>query len=156
MKINWITPNRSRSSSVSGVLATLGPAREGDEVLGTSVTLYPDLMRAMNIRIGDRVMIGDAGKHVALRRVETGGFAIYPTGKSGNARESLIGTYSTGTVRVRVPLAADKVSYKAADIIISDETLLLKKPTRKTRAEAPSHLDIRPNTNALNGALQGA
>ena len=140
MKIEWFKPARGGRPGNGDVALAVSPTHKDGQLYGALVTIYPDLMKAQGWKVGDRVMVGAAGKFLAVQRVESGGWYLSAQGKSGDVREAAIGTQTTACIKMTLPLTNARIEFGAESLkTLSDGTLLFPRPLlRLSRQEGPS------------------
>lgn len=130
INIKWITP-ASGSGAGSRIFANgvrLGTSKGAGGKPQSCITIYAPFMKELRIMGGDRVAIGDAGDYIAMRRTTSGGYAVGPTGDSGEIRKKKFGTACTSVVKFNSDLvrASHYVSREEL-IILDDGTVLIPK-----------------------------
>lgn len=125
MDIKWITPVRGSAGMVSShdtaIRISISKNASGDAQ--SCITLYRDFMRDMRIQSGDRVIVGDAGDYI-VKRTQSGGYALRPSGASGEDRNKKLGTYTTSVVKFSSNLVRCNALFRKEDLTVNEEGVI--------------------------------
>jgi hypothetical protein len=129
MKIEWITPRLGgRLAGSRNRALMIGVSKNAQGKAQSYITLYGEFCKEMRIQSGDRIMVGDAGTHIAIKRVNSGGYALCPTGAAKEERQKKLGTFCTSTVKLTSTIVSEAAVFNREEIeILDDSTILIPK-----------------------------
>lgn len=124
-EIEWIRPARGRNAAVSpNAAASVSPInRDGKPAI--SLTIYPALMQRARILAGDRIVVGDTGRFIAIKRVSDGGFRLSAHCATKEQRQAAAEKVVTASVKVPGDFGTGKVAARMTDIQVFDDGLVL-------------------------------
>lgn len=124
-EIEWTRPARGRNAAVSpNAAASVTPiTRDGKPAI--SLTIYPALMHRARILAGDRILVGDTGQFIAIKRVSDGGFRLSAHCATKEQRQAASEKVVTASVKVPGDFGTGKVTAKITDVQVFDDGLVL-------------------------------